>query len=95
MEQHIGDTFIAYITYISHNGISVKTEDLICGKIPMESLRYDGFTFNENNMTLCNPGKNIILYLGDKIKIKVKSANKETCKIEFTFEEKEERLYLA
>ncbi len=91
MEQHIGQTFTGYITYISHNGISVKTEDLICGKISMESLRYEGFSFNEQNMTITNSGKNITLYIGDKINIKVKSASKETCKIEFIFEEKLEK----
>ena len=91
MENHIGESFNGFICYISHNGITVKTEEGIIGKISMEALRYEGFTYDENSISMSNLGKNITLFIGDRINILVKSANKEAGKIEFDFIEKLEK----
>lgn len=89
MEQHIGETFTAYVSYISHNGLSIKTEELIFGKISMEELKNLGFKFNSEKACLENNEKDITIYMGDKISVYVKSASKETGKIKFEFIDKQ------
>ena len=88
MEQKIGETFVAYISYISHNGLTLKTDELIFGKIGIEELKNNGFKFNADKGCLENKDQNVSLHIGDKISVLVKSASKETGKIEFEFIDK-------
>ena len=91
MENHIGETFNAYIQYISKKGISIKTEEGIFGKISMEQLQNEGFYFNDKNITLSNNKTNTTIYIGDKIHVKVVAAHKDKLKILFSFIEKLEK----
>lgn len=91
MENHIGDTFEGYITFINHNGITIRTENGIYGKVTADSLKQEGFTYDDKSLTLKSTLKNVTLYLGDRILITAKSANKELGKIEFTYVEKLEK----
>ena len=88
MENHIGDSFEGYISFINHNGITVITEEGIYGKICFESLKLDGFTYDDKTISLRNARENTTLFLGDRILIQAKNANKELGKIEFTYVEK-------
>ncbi len=95
MEQHIGEQFVGYIHYISKNGLTIKTDNLIFGKVSMESLKTDGWVYNDQNMTLYNKFHKTTLFIGDKVEITLKDASKETGKIEFIFDgivEKEKKL---
>ena len=97
MEQHIGEPFVGFIHYISKNSLTIKTDNLIYGKISMESLKTDGWVFNEQNLSLRNKFQDITLFIGDKVDVTLKDASKETGKIEFIFNgiaEKEKKLVI-
>lgn len=81
--QHITETFTGYIIYISRNGVNIKTDELISGKISMESFRSKGYIFDEVNMSLINQAEGINLHIMDKIPLKVKKVDQKTGKIEF------------
>ena len=85
MESHIGESFVAYVTYTSKNGLTLRTENMISGKISAEQLRNAGFTFNQAKNLLINTEDDTTLGLGDKIWVTVKAADKELCKIDFEF----------
>lgn len=89
MENHVGEEFEGYIQYISKSGLSIRTEQYISGKINIDSMKEKNFTFNNNTLSLDN--EDTKLFIGDKIKIKVLYANKETGKIDFEFIEKIEK----
>ena len=91
MENHIGETFEGFITCISHNGITIRTENGIYGKIIAETLKLDGFNYDDKTMTLKNNRDNVTLYYGDRLSILVKGANKENGKIEFIYINKLEK----
>jgi len=91
MENHIGDSFEGYITFINHNGITVRTEEGIYGKICYETLKLDGFTYDDKSISLRNSTENTTLFLGDRILIQAKNANKELGKIEFIYVDKLEK----
>ena len=91
MEGHIGESFVGYIQYISKNGISIKTEQCIVGKIPMDNLRSQGYSFNDKHMVMDNNQGLQPLYIGDKIMLQVMDANKDTGKLEFDILEKLEK----
>lgn len=91
MENHIGEEFIGYIQYISKSGLSIKTEQCIIGKIPMDYLRTQGYSFDEKHMTMDNKNGMQPLYIGDKLMLQVMDANKETGKLEFNILEKLEK----
>ena len=88
MENHIGDSFEGYITFINHNGITIRTEEGIYGKICSESLKLDGFTYDDKSISLKNSRDNTILFLGDRILVQAKNANKELGKVEFMYVDK-------
>jgi ribonuclease R len=88
MESHIGESFVAYVTYTSKNGLTLRTENMISGKISAEQLRNAGFTFNQAKNLLINTEDDTTLGLGDKIWVTVKAADKELCKIDFEFIQK-------
>lgn len=83
VEQHITEKFTGYIIYISRNGVNVKTDEFISGKIGMEEFRNRGYIFDEENMSLVNPTEGINLHIMDKIPLQVKKVDKKTSKIEF------------
>lgn len=83
VEQHITETFTGYIIYISRNGITIKTDEFISGKISMESLKNKGYIYDDVNMMLINQDENTSLHIMDKIELKVKNVDKKTGKIEF------------
>lgn len=83
VEQHLEDIYEGYIVYISRNGISIRTKEFINGKISMEELKNNGFSFDEENMILINYETGTRLHLMDKIDLQVKSVDKWTGKIKF------------
>lgn len=85
MEQHIGEEYNAYISYISKNGIAIKTSELVTGKISMEQLINLGYKYSSDTNSLENSDLDTSLHIGDKILVKVKNADKEYCKIDFEF----------
>ena len=87
MESHIGETFIGYIHYLGKSGVTIKTEDLIFGKINNEDVSLSGLKYDTTKRTLTDSEGNP-LYLGDKVEVIVKYADKITGKVSFIFKKK-------
>lgn len=83
VEHHLEDIYEGYIVYISRNGINIRTEEFINGRISMEELKNNGFSFDEENMILINYETGTRLHSMDKIDLQVKSVDKWTGKIKF------------
>lgn len=89
MSNHIGEEFVGFITHISPSGISVKTDNLIYGTISAANLHSLGYRYNPDMLRF--EGAEGMLYLGDKLSITVKSADVETCKVEYELNKKLEK----
>ena len=87
MENHIGETFTGFIHYLGKGGITVKTEDLIFGKIYNDDVHNSGLKYDSVSRTLIDEEDNI-LHIGDKIEIVVKAADRYSGKIAFTYKKK-------
>ncbi len=83
VENHMNDNFIGHIIYISRNGITVKTDKLITGKICMEEFKVKGYIFDELNMSLYKPTTGESFHIMDTINLRVKKVDKQNGKIEF------------
>lgn len=91
MSQHIGEHFIGYVCGISKNGVSVKLDNLIVGKIDMDTLHDKGFSFDNKHLRLINRSKQIIS-IGDCLDIKLISADKNSGHIEFVLKEIKQKI---
>lgn len=87
MENHIGETFNASISYLGHNGINVLTDELILGKIDTETLKKQNFHYDDIINAFIGP-EGIKLYLGDLIEVVCTSSNKEKRRVKFKFSNK-------
>lgn len=66
MEDHLGEKFEVIVTYVSSQGIYVRTTDGIEGKIDPHDLEGDTFIYDERSAS----------YRGKKSKLKIKIGNK-------------------
>ena len=89
MEQHIGELFVGYVSYVSRSGLTIKTDNMISGKIPVETLNDQGYKLNEKRLSYCNGETE--LFIGDRVEIIVLHADKNTGKIEFAFNKQIEK----
>ena len=81
MEQHIGEIYTGYISYVGRFGFWVMLDNTIEGFVHINNLPKDKYKYSEEVMALF--GKTHTYSVGDKIEIKVKSAEKETRTIDF------------
>lgn len=68
--------YYGFIQEITPNYIVVKTNELIEGIILIDDIEYGQYKFNPNNKCLENNNKNK-LYIGSKLNLQLKEANKE------------------
>lgn len=68
--------YYGFIQEITPNYIVVKTNELIEGIVFIDDIEYGQYKFNPNNKCLENNNKNK-LYIGSKLNLKLKEANKE------------------
>ena len=68
--------YYGFIQEITPNYIVVKTNELIEGIVLIDDIEYGQYKFNPNNKCLENNNKNK-LYIGSKLNLKLKEANKE------------------
>ncbi|TDL99813.1 MAG: ribonuclease R [Flavobacteriaceae bacterium] len=84
MEQFVGETFDGVITGVTEWGIYVEiTENRSEGLIRLKSLMDDHYIFDAQNYCIKGQGSGKIITLGDKVKIKVKSADIEKKQLDF------------
>ena len=84
MEKYIGKQYIGIVSSITSFGMFVELDNLCEGLIPIFSLP-DYYEFDNNRKILVGKTTGNIFSIGDKIKIKVSSANKISRKIDFEF----------
>lgn len=83
MQDKIGEEYDGIISSITSFGMFVELENTIEGLIRFDDLGDDYFIYDENKKTLLGERTKKIYKIGDKVKIKVKSANKILRQIDF------------
>lgn len=89
---HIGETFDVYITNITKFGMFVEIPDKFIQGLIHVSTMDDYYIYNEKQNVLIGERTNKIYRLGDKLKVRVKKANKLTAEIDFEIVEKNDKL---
>lgn len=84
MLQHIGNEYSGTISGVMGFGIFVEiAEYLIEGLIHIRDLKDDYYTYDEKNYRLMGERKKRMFQLGDEVKIKVVSVNREKNEVDF------------
>ena len=84
MQDKIGNVYEGIISSVTNFGIFVELENTVEGLIRFENLgENEYFIYDDEHKHLIGEKTNKIYKLGDKIKIQVIEANKETRKIAF------------
>lgn len=80
MENFIGEEFDAKITSVTNFGLFAALDNTVEGLIHISDIK-GYFVFDENTMSLVS--KDESFHIGDRVRVKVKKANKETRQIDF------------
>ena len=83
MEDKVGNIYDGIISSVTNFGIFVELENTIEGLIRFENLGEEYFIYDDQNKTLVGENSKVLYKIGDKMKIEVISANKETREINF------------
>ena len=84
MSEHIGRVFDGVVSGVTDWGLYVEIEENKCeGMIPMRDLDDDFYEFDERNYCLIGRRTHHRISLGDKMKIRVASANLEKKQLNF------------
>ena len=85
MENHLNEEFDGMISGVTNFGLFVQLDNLIEGLVPMENLG-DNYDYDKNTETLKVGNK--LYKLGDKLKVKVVRADKDSREIDFDIVER-------
>ena len=83
MEKHIGEEYEGIVSSVLPFGMFVELPNLIEGLVRLDDLTDDYYTYNEETFSLIGKNNKRGYRLGDKVKIIVKSANKEAKTVDF------------
>lgn len=83
MQKRIGESYDGNISGITSFGIFVELSNTVEGLIRLENIKDDYYIYDEASMKLVGKRTNKVFKLGDKVKIKVISANKLLRRIDF------------
>ena len=83
MEEHIGKVYTGRISGVMNFGLFVELDNLVEGLIRIEDLDDDFYIYDEENYRLIGRKHKKQYRMGDKVKIIVKDASKETKTIDF------------
>lgn len=83
MESKIGYEFNGFVSHVTSFGFFVQLENTIEGLVRPANMKDDFFAFNEENMTFVGRKSKRIISLGQKVKVRVVGASKESRKIDF------------
>ena len=90
MQDKIGEEFEGIVSSITSFGMFVELENTVEGLIRFEDLGDEYFIYDENRKTLTGERTKRTYKIGDKVKIKVKNANKILRQIDFEIAKNEE-----
>ena len=85
MEDKVGYVYVGRITGMIQSGFFVSLDNLVEGMIRFETMKDDFYVYDEKRMVIVGEGSKKVLKLGDKVKVKVKSASKQSGQIDFYF----------
>lgn len=91
MQDKISNEYDGIISSITSFGMFVELENTIEGLIRFEDLGNEYFIYDENRKTLVGEKTSKVYHIGDKVRIKVKSANKILRQIDFELIQEESR----
>ncbi len=80
INEHPDEIYDAYIIDVDDDGMDIKTDNLICGRINIDSLPMDTYY---NGRSLKSKEFKLDLAVADKIKVKAKNTSKENLNIDF------------
>ena len=83
MTKHIGEEYQGIISSVVPFGMFVELDNLIEGLVKIGDLTDDYYTYSEETFSLVGKNNKRGYRLGDKVKVKVLAANKESKTIDF------------
>ena len=83
MESKIGEEYVGMVSSVTSFGVFVELENTVEGLIRFEDLGEDYFIYDENRKRLIGEKTNQTYQIGDKVRIRVKNANKLLRQIDF------------
>lgn len=83
MEEHIGEEYDAIISSIMSFGVFAELENTVEGMIRFDKLGDEYFIYDEEKKTLRGEVTKTMYHIGDKIRIRVIRADKQTRQIDF------------
>ena len=90
MESHIGETYEGKISGLTNFGMFVELDNLVEGLIHISTLKGDYFEYNSDIMAIIGQSTKKMYKLGNRVKIKVVSANKTNKTIDFELVEEKQ-----
>ena len=83
MMRHIGERYMAVITHITTSGFFAELENTVEGFVAARTIEDDLYMMSENGLSLKGMRTKRKFTVGDRVEIKVVSADAETAKIDF------------
>ncbi len=83
MESHIGEEYVGMISTVTNFGFFVELPNLVEGLVHVSTLKGDYFHYVPEKLALIGENTKVQYRIGDKLKVKVISASKETAMIDF------------
>ena len=83
MESHIGEEYDGIISSITSFGIFVELENTVEGMIRFDKLGDEYFIYDEDHKTLLGEKTKTMYHIGDKLRIRVIRADKNSRQIDF------------
>ena len=83
MMDHIGEEYEGMISSVMPFGMFIELPNLIEGLVHIDDLEGDQYTYNEDTFSIVGRNNKRGFRMGDKVKVVVKSANKENKTIDF------------
>lgn len=89
MSKRIGEEFEGIVSGMTDNGIFVQLDNTIEGFVSRESLPADNYIYDERKLMFA--GARNIFHVGERLKVKVRSADLVLRRVDFFFTEKVEK----
>lgn len=87
LSNHIGECFEVTVTLVSNNGICVQLDNLLEGKVRTRNLE-GNYAYNNKTFTLVSLDGKADYYVGDRLKVQLIGADKDTKSVNFIVKEK-------
>jgi ribonuclease R len=90
MEKHIGEEYEGMIVTVTGFGFFVELDNLVEGLVHVKSLHGDMYNYVPELLSLIGKNTKKTYKVGDKVKVKVVNASKETAMIDFELVEEKD-----